>query len=127
MYHNQIVHHKLCFNLSILHNNLFDNQGGEKNKNDIFCTFLHTVFYENFLPNILYSVSPRPLNSVQTLLPTECSGHEFNSHSVPTLHSHSNFIICSVLRFISAYAITSNIYQLYQLPSLRFNLCPTVY
>ena len=31
IYHNQIVHH-----LFILHNNSFDNQGSEINKNDIF-------------------------------------------------------------------------------------------
>ena len=34
MYHNQIVHHKPYFNLFIRHNNLFDNQGSEINKND---------------------------------------------------------------------------------------------
>ena len=57
MYHNQIVHHKLpCFNLFILHNNLFDNQGSDINKY-IFCSFPHTVFYENFLPTLLYSLS----------------------------------------------------------------------
>ena len=57
MYHNKIVYHKPCFNLFILHNNLFDNQGSEKNKNDIFCMFRHTVFYENFLPILLDSPS----------------------------------------------------------------------
>ena len=46
MYHNQIVHHKPCSNLFILHNNLLDNQGSEINKDDIFCTFQHTVLYE---------------------------------------------------------------------------------
>ena len=56
MSHNQIVHHnKPCFNLFILHNNLFDNQGRKINKNEIFCTFRHTVFYENFPPTRLYS------------------------------------------------------------------------
>ena len=45
MYHNQIVHHKPCFNLFILHNKLFDNQGREINKKTIFCTFQHIVFY----------------------------------------------------------------------------------
>ena len=44
VYHNQIVHHKPCFNLFRLHNNLFDNQGNEINKNNIFCEFRHTVF-----------------------------------------------------------------------------------
>ena len=38
MYHNQIVHHKPCFNLFILHKNLFDNQESQINKN-IFCMF----------------------------------------------------------------------------------------
>ena len=32
MYDNQIVHHNPCFNLFILRNNLFDNQGSEINK-----------------------------------------------------------------------------------------------
>ena len=36
IYNNQIVHHNPCFNLFILHNNSFDNQGSEINKNDIF-------------------------------------------------------------------------------------------
>ena len=51
----QIVHHNPCLNLFILHNNSFDNQESEINKNDIkrhFFTFRHTVFYENFLPTI---------------------------------------------------------------------------
>ena len=52
MYHNQIVHHELCFYLFILHYN----QRSEKNKKDIFCTFPHTAFYENFLPTLLYSL-----------------------------------------------------------------------
>ena len=51
------MQHKPCFNLFILHNNLFNNQGSEINKNDIFCKFPHTVFYENFLPTLLYSLS----------------------------------------------------------------------
>ena len=54
-----------------------------------------------------WDLNPRPLNSVQTLQPTEPSGHEFNSHSEPTLYSHSNFIVCSVSHFISAIAFVS--------------------
>ena len=50
IYDSQIVHHNPCFNLFILHNNSFDNQGSEINKSDIFFTFRHTVFYKNFLP-----------------------------------------------------------------------------
>ena len=49
-----------------------------------------------------WDLKPRPLNSVQTLYTTELLGHEFNSHSEPTLYSYSNFIICSVSDFISA-------------------------
>ena len=42
-------------------------------------------------------LNPGPLNSIKTLWPTELSGHEFNSHSKPTLYSYSNFIVvCSV-------------------------------
>ena len=34
IYDSQIVQNNACFNLFILHNNLFDNQGIEINKND---------------------------------------------------------------------------------------------
>ena len=37
-----------------------------------------------------WDLNPRPLNFVQTLQPTELSGHELNSHSEPTLYSYSN-------------------------------------
>ena len=40
-----------------------------------------------------WELNPRPLNSVQMLQPTELSGHEFNSHSEPTLYSYSNLYI----------------------------------
>ena len=33
---NQIMHHNLCFNLFMLDNNSFDNQGSKINKNNIF-------------------------------------------------------------------------------------------
>ena len=33
------MHHNPCFNLFILHNIPFDNQGSEVNKNDIFLRF----------------------------------------------------------------------------------------
>ena len=36
---SQMVHHNHCFNLFILHNNSFDNQASEINKNDIFLSF----------------------------------------------------------------------------------------
>ena len=49
-----------------------------------------------------WDLNPQPLNSIQILKPTELSGHEFNSHSEPTLNSYSNFIICSVSDFIKA-------------------------
>ena len=39
IYYSQIVHHNPCFNLFILRNNSFDNQGSEINKNDIFLKF----------------------------------------------------------------------------------------
>ena len=39
----------------------------------------------------------RPLTSVQTLLPTELSGHEFNSHSEPTISSFVNCSSCTNL------------------------------
>ena len=52
IYDSQIVHHNPCFNLFILHNNSFDNQRREINKNNISFMFRHTVFYKNFLPTI---------------------------------------------------------------------------
>ena len=33
---SQIMHHNLCVNLFMLHNNSFDNQGSEINKKNIF-------------------------------------------------------------------------------------------
>ena len=39
LYDSQIVQHNPCFNLFILHNIPFDNQGSEVNKNDIFLRF----------------------------------------------------------------------------------------
>ena len=39
IYDSQIVDHNPCFNLLIPHNNSFDNQGSEINKNDIFFRF----------------------------------------------------------------------------------------
>ena len=55
-----------------------------------------------------WDLNPQPLNSVQTLYPTELSRHEFNSHSEPTLCSYSNFVVCSVLHLISAIAFVSH-------------------
>ena len=40
-----------------------------------------------------WNLNPRPVNSVQTLQPTELSGHEFNSHSEPTLYSYIHIYI----------------------------------
>ena len=50
----------------------------------------------------------RPLNSVETLKPTELLGHKFNSHSEPILYSYSTFIICSVSDFILVVAFVSH-------------------
>ena len=54
-----------------------------------------------------WELNPQPLNSVQTLYPTDLSGHEFNLHSEPTLYSYSNLIVCSVSGFISVIAFIS--------------------
>ena len=42
------MHHNPCFNLFILHNNLFDNQGSEINENDIFLRFDILSFTKTF-------------------------------------------------------------------------------
>ena len=41
------------------------------------------------------------------ILTTNLSGHEFNSHSEPTLYNYSNFIVCSMSGFIWTIAVTS--------------------
>ena len=61
-----------------------------------------------------WDLNPQPLNSVQTLSPIELSGHEFNSHSEPTLCSYFNFILCSVSDFISAIALVSRRVYVYR-------------
>ena len=38
-YDSQLVHYNPCFNLLIIHDNSFDNQGSEINKNDIFSRY----------------------------------------------------------------------------------------
>ena len=45
---SQIVHHNPCFNLFILHNNPFDNQGSKINKNNIFLCFYILSFTKTF-------------------------------------------------------------------------------
>ena len=41
-----MVHHNPCFNLFILHNNPFDNQGSEINKNDILYIYKPSVYVQ---------------------------------------------------------------------------------
>ena len=48
------MHNNPCFNLLILHNNSFHNQGSKINKKKNFFTFRHTVFYKNFVPTTIY-------------------------------------------------------------------------
>ena len=48
IYDSQIVHHNPCFNLFILHNIPFDNEGSEINKNDIFLRFDILSFTRTF-------------------------------------------------------------------------------
>ena len=43
IYDSEIVHNNPCFNLLILHNNLFDDQANEINKNDIFLPIVALV------------------------------------------------------------------------------------
>ena len=58
---SQIVHHNPCFNLFILHNNSFDNEGNETNKNGIFLrydtlsfiiTMNSTIYSKNILTHV---------------------------------------------------------------------------
>ena len=48
IYYSQLVHPNPCFNLFMLHNNSFDNQGSEINKNDIFLPFDIPSFTKTF-------------------------------------------------------------------------------
>ena len=48
VYDSQIVHHNTCFNLFILHNNSFDNEGSEIYKNEIFLRFDILSFTKTF-------------------------------------------------------------------------------
>ena len=48
IYNSQIVHHNPCFNLFILHNDSFESQGSEINKNDIFLRFHILSFTKTF-------------------------------------------------------------------------------
>ena len=48
IYDSQIVHHNTCFDLFILRNNSFDNQGSEMKKKDIFLRFDILSFTKTF-------------------------------------------------------------------------------
>ena len=48
IYDSQIVHHNPCFIIFILHDNSFDNQGSEINKNNIFLRFDILPFTNSF-------------------------------------------------------------------------------
>ena len=48
IYDSQIVLHNPCFIIFILHNNSFDNQGSEINKNNIFLRFDILSFTKTF-------------------------------------------------------------------------------
>ena len=61
MSESQIVHQNPCFNLFILHNNSFDNEGNETNKNGIFLrydtlsfiiTMNSTIYSKNILTHV---------------------------------------------------------------------------
>ena len=56
-----------------------------------------------------WDVNGRPPKSVQSLQLTELSGHEFKSHSKPTLYSYSNLIVCSVSHVFSTIAFVSRL------------------
>ena len=91
MYHNQIVYHKPCFNLFIIHNNLFNNQGSKINKSNIFFMFQHTVFYKNFCPTLLY---PLILSlSLSLYINVHMSVYTYTSHINTHTHTHTHTYI----------------------------------
>ena len=61
------MHHNLCFNLFILHNNSFGNQGSEINTNDIFlCSNIPWSFAKTFplVSSLCTHVINKRLNSI---------------------------------------------------------------
>ena len=54
IYYSQLVHPNPCFNLFMLHNNSFDNQGSEIKKNDIFIRFDILSFTKTFFLLFLF-------------------------------------------------------------------------
>ena len=48
IYDSEILHHNPCFNLLMLQNSSFDNQGSEINKNDNFLHFDILSFTKTF-------------------------------------------------------------------------------
>ena len=90
IYHNQIVHHKPCFNLFILHNNLFDNQGSKiKIKTNFFVRFDILPFTKTFflLSTLLYSTQfSLPLSLALSLY---IYINYFPSHVLPLTHKHA--------------------------------------
>ena len=79
---------------------------------DIYMVFTTEGFLEVAIESWPeWDLNPRPLNSVQTLLPTELSGHEFNLLSEPTLYSYSKFIsLFSVREVVYKYIYVNNVY-----------------
>ena len=65
----------------------------------------------------------QPLNAVQMLEPTELSGHELIFHSELPLYSYSNFIICWVSHFISAFAFASRHVATFICIEILLNMC----
>ena len=61
IYDSQLVDHSTCFNLFIFHNNLFDKQGGEINKNDISLRFdILSFIYSGVTKGVRWVRSHRP-------------------------------------------------------------------
>ena len=72
----------------------------------ILCIYIYIYLHINIYIYIYLYLSIYMVFSTEGLFEVAIEswliGHEFNSHSEPSLHSNSNFIDCSVSNFISA-------------------------
>ena len=68
IYDSQILHHNPGFNLFVLHNNSFDNQGSKINKNDVFILFVILSFTKLSSNSFFLSIHKKATNNTKVFL-----------------------------------------------------------
>ena len=66
------VHHNLCFNLFLLHNNSFDNQGSEINKSNIFYVSAYCLLQKLSSYSFFLYIHKKTTSKIQKLSLTSC-------------------------------------------------------